>query len=89
MPSGWPDTDDTSGGVATLAGLGGGTEHATAIFYGEKGVAGGRAPVAHEVAHQGGGNAVTEKDWDDGWLSEEHHGKPMVAFAVNHTGTEQ
>ena len=52
------------------AGLGGGTEHASAIFYGEKGVAGGRAPVVHEVAHQWWGNAVTEKDWDDVWLSE-------------------
>lgn len=52
------------------AGLGGGTEHASAIFYGEKGVAGGRAPVVHEVAHQWWGNAVTESDWDDVWLSE-------------------
>ena len=52
------------------AGLGGGTEHASAIFYGEKGVASGRAPVVHEVAHQWWGNAVTEKDWDDVWLSE-------------------
>ncbi len=52
------------------AGLSGGTEHASAIFYGEKGVAGGRAPVVHEVAHQWWGNAVTERDWDDVWLSE-------------------
>jgi aminopeptidase N len=52
------------------AGLGGGTEHASAIFYGEKGVTAGRAPVVHEVAHQWWGNAVTEKDWDDIWLSE-------------------
>jgi aminopeptidase N len=52
------------------AGLGGGTEHASVIFYGEKGVAGGRAPVVHEVAHQWWGNAVTERDWDDVWLSE-------------------
>jgi aminopeptidase N len=52
------------------AGIGGGTEHASAIFYGEKGVAGGRAPVVHEVAHQWFGNAVTERDWDDVWLSE-------------------
>jgi aminopeptidase N len=52
------------------AGIGGGTEHATAIFYGEKGVAAGRAPVVHEVAHQWWGNAVTETDWDDVWLSE-------------------
>jgi aminopeptidase N len=52
------------------AGLGGGTEHASAIFYGEKGVAAGRAPVVHEVAHQWFGDAVTEKDWDDVWLSE-------------------
>lgn len=52
------------------AGLGGGTEHASVIFYGEKGVAGGRAPVVHEVAHQWWGDAVTERDWDDVWLSE-------------------
>jgi aminopeptidase N len=52
------------------AGLGGGTEHATAIFYGEKSVAAGGGPVVHEVAHQWWGNAVTEKDWDDVWLSE-------------------
>ena len=52
------------------AGIGGGTEHASAIFYGERSVTGGRAPVVHEVAHQWWGNAVTEKDWDDVWLSE-------------------
>jgi aminopeptidase N len=52
------------------AGMSGGTEHASAIFYGEKGVAGGRAPVVHEIAHQWWGNAVTEHDWDDVWLSE-------------------
>ena len=57
-------------GHVQAAGLGGGTEHATAIFYGEKGVAAGRAPVVHEVAHQWWGNAVTELDWDDVWLSE-------------------
>lgn len=52
------------------AGLSGGTEHASAIFYGEKGVAAGRAPVVHEIAHQWFGNAVTERDWDEVWLSE-------------------
>ena len=35
-----------------------------------RGVAAGRAPVVHEVAHQWWGNAVTERDWDDVWLSE-------------------
>lgn len=52
------------------AGPGGGMENATAIFYGEKGVASGRAPVVHEIAHQWWGNSVTERDWDDVWLSE-------------------
>ena len=52
------------------AGLRGGTEHASVIFYGEKGVTAGRGPVVHEVAHQWWGNAVTERDWDDVWLSE-------------------
>jgi aminopeptidase N len=52
------------------AGISGGMEAATAIMYGEKGVTQGRAPVVHEVAHQWWGNAVTESDWDDVWLSE-------------------
>ncbi len=52
------------------AGLNGATEHASAIFYGERSVTGGRGPVVHEVAHQWWGNSVTEKDWDDVWLSE-------------------
>ena len=52
------------------AGLNGGTEHASAIFYGEKGVTNGNGPVVHEIAHQWFGNAVTERDWDDVWLSE-------------------
>ena len=52
------------------AGITGGMESASAIMYGEKGVTDGRAPVVHEVAHQWWGNAVTESDWDDVWLSE-------------------
>ena len=52
------------------SGFGGGMENATVIFYGEKGVSSGRGPVVHEVAHQWFGNSVTERDWDDVWLSE-------------------
>ena len=52
------------------AGMSGGTEHATNIFYGEKGVTAGNAPVVHETAHQWFGDAVTESDWNDVWLSE-------------------
>ncbi|MBY0495718.1 MAG: M1 family peptidase [Cyanobacteria bacterium] len=51
-------------------GFTGGTEYASAIFYGEKGVASGRGPVVHEIAHQWFGDSVTERDWDDVWLSE-------------------
>jgi aminopeptidase N len=52
------------------AGLNGATEHASSIFYGEKGVTAGNAAVVHETAHQWFGNAVTERDWDEVWLSE-------------------
>ncbi|MGO9919330.1 MAG: M1 family metallopeptidase [Isosphaeraceae bacterium] len=54
------------------AGLGGGMELASAIFYGERSVLGRDVDglVAHEVAHQWFGDSVTERDWDDIWLSE-------------------
>lgn len=53
----------------------GGMESATAIFYGENSVSGDRSVrwrnvIIHEVAHQWFGNAVTEYDWNDVWLSE-------------------
>jgi aminopeptidase N len=53
----------------------GGMEAASAIFYSEGSVTGDRSVrwrnvVIHEIAHQWFGNAVTEYDWDDVWLSE-------------------
>jgi len=59
----------------TSPATGGGMEAATAIMYGENLVTGDRSTrlrnvVIHEVAHQWFGNAVTESDWDDVWLSE-------------------
>ncbi len=55
--------------------VGGGMEAASAILYGDKSVTGERSTrwrnvIIHEVAHQWFGNAVTEYDWDDVWLSE-------------------
>ena len=55
--------------------VGGGMEAASAIFYGDNSVTGDRSirwrnVIIHEVAHQWFGNAVTESDWDDVWLSE-------------------
>lgn len=55
--------------------VGGGMETSSAIFYGEDLVNGKRDKrtvdvVIHEIAHQWFGNAVTESDWDDVWLSE-------------------
>jgi len=53
----------------------GGMEAASAILYHESSVTGTRSErwrnvVIHEIAHQWFGNAVTERDWDDVWLSE-------------------
>lgn len=53
----------------------GGMESASAIFYAPGSVVGDRNVrwrnvIIHEVAHQWFGNAVTEHDWDDVWLSE-------------------
>jgi len=54
---------------------GGGMEAASAIMYSANSVSGTRAlrwrnVVIHEIAHQWFGNAVTENDWNDVWLSE-------------------
>ena len=53
---------------ASAPGFGGGTEHASVIFYGC--CRGNVSTVWHEIAHQWFGDAITEKDWDDVWLSE-------------------
>jgi aminopeptidase N len=54
------------------AGMGGGMEHASEIFFGERSINGrpGLGLVSHETAHQWFGDSVTESDWDDVWLSE-------------------
>jgi aminopeptidase N len=59
----------------TSPATGGGMEAASAIMYGEDAVTGERSVrwrnvIIHEIAHQWFGNAVTESDWDDVWLSE-------------------
>lgn len=51
----------------------GGMENAGCIFYHEGSVVGDRSEAelfAHEIAHQWFGNTVTEKNWEDIWLSE-------------------
>jgi aminopeptidase N len=55
--------------------VGGGMEAASAIFYADRSVDGTRSErwqhvIVHEVAHQWFGNAVTEYEWNDLWLSE-------------------
>ena len=54
------------------AGMSGGMEHASVIFYGSRSVTMEPATrlVTHEIAHQWFGDSVTESDWDDVWLSE-------------------
>ena len=54
------------------AGMGGGMEEASAIFLRRTRLMARPAIrlVAHETAHQWFGDSVTEKDWDDAWLSE-------------------
>ncbi len=48
----------------------GGTEPASTIFYGYPPNGPELGVVAHEMAHQWFGNATTESDWDQLWLSE-------------------
>jgi aminopeptidase N len=72
------------------AGRGGGTEYATAIFYGENLVTTrpATAVVAHEVAHQWFGDSVTERDWDDVWLSEGFATYLTLLFTEHYQGRD-
>lgn len=72
-------------GVENGAADGGAMEHASAIFFGQENVTGrpALALVAHETAHQWFGDSVTEKDWDDVWLSE-GFATYFTALAIEH-----
>lgn len=63
------------------AGGGGATEPATTIFYYN-----GFGALSHEMAHQWFGNAVTESDWDDVWLSEGFATYFALLFTEHHDG---
>ena len=69
---------------------GGGTEHASVIFYGEKVVSNKPATliVAHEIAHHWFGDSVTESDWDDAWLSEGFATYFTLLFTEHYSGRD-
>ncbi len=72
----------------------GGMEAASAIFYSEGSVTGDRSVrwrnvVIHEIAHQWFGNAVTEYDWDDVWLSEGFATYFTLLFIEHHYGRDE
>ncbi len=72
----------------------GGMETSSAIFYGEDLVNGKRDErtrnvVIHEIAHQWFGNAVTETNWDDAWLSEGFATFFTLLFIENEYGKEE
>ncbi|HEY2783892.1 MAG TPA: M1 family aminopeptidase [Fimbriiglobus sp.] len=72
------------------AGQRGGMELASSIFYGERDITGSRVPslVAHEIAHQWFGDSVTEKDWDDIWLSEGFATYFALLYAEHYDGRD-
>jgi aminopeptidase N len=72
------------------AGVSGGMELASAIFYGETGLkpAPASSLVAHEIAHQWFGDSVTERDWDEVWLSEGFATYFALLFAEHYSGRD-
>lgn len=69
----------------------GGVENAGAIFYYERSIKGDRKLeplLAHEIAHQWFGDAVTEKDWSHVWLSEGFATYMTHLYLENKYGTD-
>ncbi len=69
----------------------GGMENAGNIFYAENSITGnGRntTTIAHEIAHQWFGDAVTEEDWDHIWLSEGFATFFQNLYTEHHFGTD-
>lgn len=72
----------------------GGMEAASAILYSENSVVGDRNVrwrnvIIHEIAHQWFGNSVTEKDWDEVWLSEGFATYFTLLFIEHHYGRDE
>ncbi len=72
----------------------GGMEAASAILYSENSVVGDRNTrwrnvIIHEIAHQWFGNSVTEKDWDEVWLSEGFATYFTLLFIEHQYGREE
>lgn len=68
----------------------GGMENASAIFYFERSVghAGVEPLMAHEIAHQWFGDAVTEKTWANVWLSEGFATYMTICYLENKYGAD-
>lgn len=71
----------------------GGMEAASAILYSENSVVGDRNVrwrnvIIHEIAHQWFGNSVTEKDWDEVWISEGFATYFTLLFIEHHYGRD-
>jgi aminopeptidase N len=70
----------------------GGLENASAIFYAENSITGKRGYteelMAHEIAHQWFGDAVTETDWQHIWLSEGFATEMTTLYLENKYGKD-
>jgi aminopeptidase N len=76
------------------ASVAGGMEASSAIFYAQNLITGKRTVrlrnvVIHEFAHQWFGNSVTEKSWDEVWLSEGFATFFTLLFIENEYGKEE
>ena len=87
-----PYVNDRLANVVSTA-TGGGMEAASTPAYSDRSVTGERTRrwqhvVIHEIAHQWFGNAVTEHDWNDVWLSEGFATYYTLLFRNHHFGRD-
>ena len=87
--AGVPPAPPRAGGAGGAGGRAGGAGGRASTVIGGAGAGGSGGVISHEIAHQWFGDAVTEGDWDDAWLSEGFATYFALLYDEHYVGRDQ